>query len=580
MSQKSLNSLIHQWLREGEGRFESCRPRFFKISSEVFLLRKLGESNKPTTREGNLNKPRSQGGIKKATTREDFSRYKQSYNPGRKSKQAYKSRSSVTQRYRAPLILPTLTNLISKSSSSIVQTSNYADLLFNSIPNPSTFCFNTIVRVHTILSSPLSAFHLFVRMRRLSVPPDFHSFPFALKACAQLRILSLAQMLHSQVLKFGFGVDLFVLNSLVPVSGCLNDAYKVFDESSCVDVVTYNVMIDGFVKAGEILRARELFEEMPLKDSVSWNTLIAGYAQMNHPKEAIELFKRMLVSNSRPDNFALVSALSACGQLGELDQGKIIHGYIKSNRIRVDSFLSTGLVDMYAKCGDIETAVDIFESSENKNLFTWNAMIVGLAMHGHGKLSLEYFSRMMQSGLKPDGVSFLGVLTGCSHAGLVDKARQLFNEMEDVYKVPRELKHYGCMADLLGRAGLIREGIEMIKSMPMGGDMLVWSGLLGGCRKHGDVMIAESAAEHVMELKPEDGGVYSIMAEVYAKAERWEDYLRIRESTDNNKLVKKNAGCSFIQLNGVKHEFVAGDDLHPQTDEIHFVLQGILSHQI
>ncbi|RVX18110.1 Pentatricopeptide repeat-containing protein [Vitis vinifera] len=244
--------------------------------------------------------------------------------------------------------------------------------------------------------------------------------------------------------------------------------------------------------------------------------------------DAIQLFNRMLISTVRPDNIALVSALSACAQLGELEQGKSIHVYIKQNRIPINAFLSTGLVDLYAKCGCIETAREIFESSPDKNLFTWNALLVGLGMHGRGHLSLHYFSRMIEAGIKPDGVSFLGILVGCGHAGLVCEARNFFQEMEVVYRVPRELKHYGCMADLLGRAGLIREAMEMIERMPMGGDVFVWGGVLGGCRIHGNVEIAEKAAENVMALNPEDDGVYSIMADIYANAGRWEDVARIR----------------------------------------------------
>lgn len=353
----------------------------------------------------------------------------------------------------------------------------------------------------------------------------------------------------------------------------------MFDESSHRDVVSYNALLDAFVKAGEISRARQLFDEMPERDSISWGTVLAGYAQMNQCEEAIELFDQMLELKIRPDDICLVSALSACAQLGDLDRGSTIHDHIKRNRIRLSSFFLTALVDLYAKCGCIETAIKIFESSPDKNVFTWNAMLVGLAMHGHAHPSLDYFSRMIQAGVRPDGVSFLGVLVGCSHGGIVVEARKLFNEMESVYRVPRELKHYGCMADLLGRAGLIKEAIEMIEKMPMGGDVFVWGGLLGGCRIHGDVESAMKAAEHVMELDPEDGGVYSIMASVYANAEKWDDVVKTRKSISANKRVKKNAGYSLIRLNGVTHEFLAGDSLHPQTEAIYLVMDGLWKHQ-
>lgn len=480
-------------------------------------------------------------------------------------------------------ILYTFTTILNpKNWANSITLLSYALSVFNSIQNPSTFCFNNIIRAHTLLSSPLPALLLFARMRRFSIPPDFHTFPFILKACAQLHALPASQTLHSQAFKFGFAADSFVLNSLIhvySVSDRIDDAYRVFDKSSYRNVVSYNAMIDCFVKAGEIARGHQLFDEMPVQDTVSWGTIITGYAQMNYCKEAIDLFNHMLALDLKPDNVALVSALSACAQLGELEHGKTIHTYIKQNKIRIDCFLSTGLVDLYAKCGCIETAREIFESSLDKNLFTWNAMLVGLAMHGQGQLLLHYFSRMIKARVQPDGVSFLGVLVGCSHAGLVHEARKLFDKMESVYGVPRELKHYGCMADLLGRSGFIGEAMEMIKSMPMAGDVFVWGGLLGGCRTYGDVEIAKKAAEHVKELNPGDGGVYSIMANIYANAEQWDDFVQIRKSM-NGKGVKKNAGCSLIQLNGVSHEFIAGDSLHSQSNEIYSVLDGIGKHQL
>ncbi|KAL6996810.1 hypothetical protein U1Q18_006940 [Sarracenia purpurea var. burkii] len=458
----------------------------------------------------------------------------------------------------------------------------YATAVFDNIKNPSTFCYNTIIRAHTLLSFPLNALLFFTQMRRLSVPPDAHTFPFALKACAQHRSVSLARTLHGQSFKFGFSADIYVVNCLISVysvSGRIHDGYQVFYEIPYRDVVSYNALIDGYVKAGETGIARELFDKMPIRDAVSWGTLVAGYTKMNQFKEAIELFDQMIPSEVCPDNIALVSALSACAQLGELEKGKAIHNYIERNGIRKDAFLSTSLVDLYAKCGCILTAKEIFDSSPEKALFTWNAMLTGLAMHGDAHLLLDYFSRMVKARVQPDGVTLLAVLVGCSHAGFVKEAIQLFEDMETVYAVPRELKHYGCMADLLGRAGLIREAMGMIEKMPVGGDVFVWGGLLSGCRIHGNVEIATKAAEHVMEMKPEDGGVYSMLAEIYANAERWDDLANVRRLRDSVK-AKKNAGCSLVQLNGDVHEFVAGDTLHPQTDDIYLALNGIGQHQL
>lgn len=392
--------------------------------------------------------------------------------------------------------------------------------------------------------------------------------------------LSLAKTLHCEALKYGFSADIFVCNNLIRVyctAGDVHNAYKVFGESPHRDIVSYNAMIDGFVKVGETAKARELFDDMSKRDAVSWGTLLAGYAKMNQCKEAIVLFDQMLVLNVKPDNVALVSALSACAQLGELEKGKRIHDYLLKNRIKITAYLITGLVDLYAKCGCIETARELFESSPEKNLYTWNAMLVGLAMHGHGKLLLDYFMKMVGAGVKLDRVTFLAVLVGCSHAGLINEARMLFAEMEEVYGVTKDLKHYGCMADLLGRAGLIEEAVKLIDTLPMGGDVYVWGGLLGGCRTHGNIEVAEHAARHLMAVKPEDSGMFSVLANVYANAERWDDMaeMRLRES----RRVKRSAGCSLIQLNGITHEFVAGDDLHPLANEMYLVLNVLEQHK-
>ncbi|KAG8379654.1 hypothetical protein BUALT_Bualt07G0111600 [Buddleja alternifolia] len=420
-------------------------------------------------------------------------------------------------------------------------------------------------------------------MRRNSVSPDFHTYPFVLKACGLLEnTLLLAETIHSDLVKLGLLVDVFVCNTLACTysrGGDVVSLEKVFEGSLFRDVVSYNVMIDGIVKAGEIDKAREVFDEMPERDAVSWGTLLAGYAKLNRCVEAIELFDHMVDLEVKFDNVALVSYLSACAHLGELEKGKMIHDHIRRDGIKLDLYLGTALVDLYAKCGCIEMAKEVFNSCRLKNVSLWNAMLAGLAMHGHGIPLLQYFSRMVENGIKPDGVTILALLVGCSHSGLINEARTIFSEMESVYRVPRELKHYGCMADLLGRAGLIKEAVEMIREMPMVGDVFVWGGLLGGCKIHGNLEVAEVAAKRVMEVKPEDGGVYSVLAHMYANSHRWDDLVKVRRLRDCRWGIKKSAGCSLIELDGIKHEFVSGDCLHVHTDEIYFVLHCLELHQ-
>uniref|UniRef100_A0A803NCK0 Uncharacterized protein n=2 Tax=Chenopodium quinoa TaxID=63459 RepID=A0A803NCK0_CHEQI len=460
---------------------------------------------------------------------------------------------------------------------------NYAISVFNLIRSPTTFCYNTMMRIQNLFSSPALALILFKDMLRFSIPPDFHTYPFAIKASTNLRVPSTSAALHSLTVKSGFISDIYVLNSILHVYarlGSLSDACLLFEESTHKDIISYNALIDGFVKAGDIETARLLFDKMAIRDAVSWGTLIAGYAHMKECQEAIDLFNILLGSPSgiRPDNIALVSVLSACAQLGDLEQGSAIHDSLIRNRIRVDSYLSTGLVDLYAKCGYVENAINIFESSPDKNLFTWNALLMGLAVHGYGRKCLDYFSRMIKEGVQPDGVSVLGVLVGCSHAGLINEARKLFQNMEAIYGVHRELKHYGCMADLFGRAGLIGEALDMIEHMPIQGDIYTWGALLAGCRKHGMVDIAEEAAKHVQKLNPEDGGLYSVMVDIYATSDMWDDVAKIR-SIIRNRRPTKNAACSLIKLHGINYEFIAGDYLHPETEEIYMALSCLSNHQ-
>ncbi|KAI4380088.1 hypothetical protein MLD38_006314 [Melastoma candidum] len=415
----------------------------------------------------------------------------------------------------------------------------------------STFCYNTLIRAHTLLSHPSPALHLLVEMLRRPLPLDFHSFPFVLKACDQLRDLSFSRSLHSLAVRTGFGADVFFVNSLIRVystCGRTEDALAVFNQCQWKDAVSFNTMMDGLIKKGDVDFARELFDAMLAPDAVSWGTLVTGYSQTGQARQAIELFDCMMGLGVRPDNTTLVSVLSACAQLQEVGHGMRVHDLIHELRIEIDSFLCTGLVDMYAKCGQLEAAIEAFNESSERNVCAWNALLLGLAMHGQGQLAFQYFSRMtVDAWVQPDGVTILGVLVACSHSGLVEEACKIFEQMESVYSVVREPKHFGCMTDLLGRAGMVQEAVEMISGMPPNaGDIFVLGSLLAGCRKHENIKVAEKAAQLIIKLFPEDGGVYSVMADVYANANRWSDVVETRTSLSASAAIK-SIGYSMIQ---------------------------------
>ncbi|KAL6843417.1 hypothetical protein ACP4OV_026739 [Aristida adscensionis] len=417
-----------------------------------------------------------------------------------------------------------------------------------SLPDPRPHTL--LLAAYSRLARPLPAAALLLLFRsslRVSAAPTRHSLPLAISAASAAH-LPLALSLHALAVARNLLPFPHVANALVALYArhALPDAARrVFDGMPAPDVVSYNALVHGYLRAGQVALALRVFEGMPLRDATSWGTVVAGCAKAGRWEEALGLFDRMWEEGFRPDDVALAAVLSCCAQLGALEKGREVHEYVKQSRPRPNVFLCTGLVDLYAKCGCVEAAREVFEASPNRNVFTWNALIVGLAMHGHGRVALEYFGQMLTQGVQPDGITFVGVLIGCSHAGLVDMARRVFCEMERLHNVPRELKHYGCMADLLGRAGLIEEAMEMVRKMPMEGDTYLWGGILAGCRMHRNVEAAEVAAQHLWELNPDDSGVYSVMAGIYADAGRWEDVARIRKLMDE-RIGTRNIGCSSI----------------------------------
>ncbi|KAH7572387.1 hypothetical protein JRO89_XS04G0247400 [Xanthoceras sorbifolium] len=386
------------------------------------------------------------------------------------------------------------------------------------------------------------------------------------------------KQIHAHILKLGLESDAFVHTSLINMyaqNGDLDSARLVFDKSSLRDAVSYTALISGYASKGCLDDAKQLFDEMPVRDVVSWNAMIAGYAQHGRYQEALAFFQEIRNENIMPNESTMVTVLSACARLGALDLGKWIHVYIDKNFQKLNNVsLWTSLVDMYAKCGNIEAAQQVFNAMDSKNVASWNAMISGLAMHGNANKALKLFSRMISEGFKPDDITFVGVLSACNHAGLLDLGRQYFSSMIEDYKISPKLQHYGCMIDLLGRAGLFDEAEALMKTMEMKPDGAIWTSLLGACRDHGRVELGESVAKHLFELEPENPGAYVLLSNIYAGAGRWDDVARIRTRL-NDKGMKKVPGCSSIEVDSVVHEFLVGDKVHPQSKEIYKMLDEI-----
>lgn len=263
-----------------------------------------------------------------------------------------------------------------------------------------------------------------------------------------------------------------------------------------------------------------------------------------------------------------------CAQLGALEQGKWIHGYIDEHRITVDAVVATALIEMYAKCGLIEKALEIFYKQREKDTASWTSIICGLALNGKVNKALELFSQMITVGSKPDDITFIGVLSACSHGGLVDEGRRFFNSMTEVYQIEPKLEHYGCFIDLLGRAGLLDEAEELIRKIPNENNEIIvplYSALLSASRIYGNVDMGEKLASLFEKIESKDSSFHTLLANIYASANRWEDVTKVRRKMKEMG-VRKVPGCSSIEIDGIIHEFLVGDPSRLEMKEIYSML--------
>ncbi|KAM0968944.1 hypothetical protein ACFX13_017519 [Malus domestica] len=332
-------------------------------------------------------------------------------------------------------------------------------------------------------------------------------------------------------------------------------------------------LVDLYAKCGCLDYAKRVFEGMPEKNAVVWNSLISGYSLNGSSKEAIDVFREMCCLDVKADTFTISGLLSACAQMGAVNIGNWVRKFAEKNGLW-DVFIGTSLVDLYAKCGSIEAARDVFDQMDKKTVATWNAILSGYASNGQAGSAIELLDDMRKSGVMPDSVTFLSILHACAHAGLVEKGRQYFDLMVKTYKIAPKVEHYGCMVDLLGRAGLLKEARKLIERMDIEPNVVVWGSLFNACSIHGDIEVGEWAADHVFNLEAMDGGSYVLLANMYAAARRFDRVKAVREAMVNASICKL-PGCSMIEIGDVIHEFLVADKTHPESEEIYTVLDEL-----
>ncbi|KAF6174778.1 hypothetical protein GIB67_031302 [Kingdonia uniflora] len=306
-----------------------------------------------------------------------------------------------------------------------------------------------------------------------------------------------------------------------------------------------SALTDMYAKCGRLDVACEIFGRMTERDSVAWNSMITSFCQNGKPEEAINLFRQMGSEGTNYDCVTISATLSACANLPALRYGKEIHSFTMKGLMRSDLFIGSGLIDMYAKCGNLIFARRVFDLMKVKNEISWNSMIAAYGVHGHVNEALDLFHNLHKEGIQPDHITFLAVISACSHAGLVDKGYSYFQSMKGEYKILARVEHYACMVDLFGRAGRLDEALRIIKSMPFDPDAGIWGTLLGASRLHGDVKFAEIASENLLILDPQNSGYYMLMANVHADAGEWNGVHKIR-SMMKKRGVQKLPGCSWI----------------------------------
>ncbi|XP_023005935.1 pentatricopeptide repeat-containing protein At2g33760-like isoform X1 [Cucurbita maxima] len=418
--------------------------------------------------------------------------------------------------------------------------------LFDEMTERDPYSWSVIVGGYAKVKDFSSCFSMFRELVRCGMPLDNYTLPIVIRACRDLKDLQFGRVIHCATSKCGLDFDHFVCASLV----------------------------DMYARCKVIEDARQLFDKMPRRDLVTWTVMVGALAECSSAVESLTLFDRMRVEGIVPDKVALVTVVYACAKLGAMNKARAIHDYINGTRFCLDVILGTAMIDMYAKCGSVDLAREIFDQMQMKNVITWSAMIAAYGYHGQGGKALKLFPMMLSSGILPNRITFVSLLYACSHAGLIEEGQRFFASMWDEYGVRPDVKHYTCMVDLLGRAGRFDEALGLIESMTVEKDEGLWGALLGACRIHRRLDLAKRVASSLLELQPQNPGHYVLLSNIYANAGKWEDMAKTRDLMTKCGL-KKIPGWTWIEVDEKLYQFSVGDKTHPRSSEIYVMLKRV-----
>ncbi|KVH98744.1 Pentatricopeptide repeat-containing protein [Cynara cardunculus var. scolymus] len=362
-------------------------------------------------------------------------------------------------------------------------------------------------------------------------------------------------------------------------AGDLANAETIFKEMPIKSVVTCTAIISGYASIGDIESARKLFDQMGSKRNiVTWNAMIAGYVNQSIFDEALSVFRLMLFDGKcRPDQITLISVLSACSHLGSLENGKWISSYINKNKINLSTPLGNALIDMFAKCGDIESSKAVFHRMSNRCIITWTTMLSGLAVNGMCKEALALFNKMCDDGTKPDDVMFIAVLSACNHGGLVEEGKILFKKMVHDFGIEPQIEHYGCIIDLLARSGELDEAVRLTENMHLPPNVVIWAALTSACKVHGNGKLFNYVTKKVLDQEPSNPSYLTLITNLSSSIGKWQETLRFRRVM-RQQGIEKVPGCSLIEIGDTVHEFVARDTSHMHRSDIYAILESLNGH--
>ncbi|PON43957.1 Tetratricopeptide-like helical domain containing protein [Trema orientale] len=508
---------------------------------------------------------------------------------------------------------------------------DYARSVFNHIAQPSVYIWNSMIRGYSNSDTPIEALIKYREMQQMGFSPDNFTYPFVLKSCSIIGDHGYGRCVHNRIVKTGFEFDIYASTALLHMYACCSDmeaglkvsdvipkskwnvvawtslisglvnnnqfteAVKAFRDMECWavepnEITMVNVLVacarsrdletgkwvhnrlrhlgydpflasqnfnlilgtaivDMYAKCGSLKTAKDLFDKMPHRNLVAWNSMIAAYTQYDRAEDSLDLFLNMQIAGFIPDEATFLGVIGACASLGALALGQSLHAYISKTKMANDLAIGTALVDMYAKVGDPESAWKIFNNLRKKDVKAWTSMILGFALHGKGMEALKIFRSMQEDGnVVPDEITYVGVLFACSHVGLVDEGQKHFNEMRNVYGIIPTLEHYGCLVDLLSRAGRLKEAMRLAEEMPIQPNITIWGALLNGCEIYENLDLADRVRSQITKLEPPQGsGVYVLLSNIYARAGRWQEVNLARELMKQRR-IDKTLGRSSVEM--------------------------------